>query len=78
MEIGGTSCDVMLMSRGEVAMKDDLMIAGYHVSIPSIDIHTIGAGGGTIAGVDRRWHALRRPAGGGRSSGTGVLRPRRD
>ena len=33
-------------------MKDDLMIAGYHVSIPSIDIHTIGAGGGTIAGVD--------------------------
>ena len=52
MEIGGTSCDVMLMSRGEVAMKDDLMIAGYHVSIPSIDIHTIGAGGGTIAGVD--------------------------
>ena len=33
-------------------MKDDLMIAGYHVSTPSIDIHTIGAGGGTIAGVD--------------------------
>ena len=52
MEIGGTSCDVLLMSKGEVAMKDDLMIAGYHVSTPAIDIHTIGAGGGTIAGVD--------------------------
>jgi len=52
MEIGGTSCDVLLMSGGEVALKDDLSIAGYHVSTPSIDIHTIGAGGGTIAGVD--------------------------
>jgi N-methylhydantoinase A len=52
MEIGGTSCDVLLMSNGSVATKDDLMIAGYHVSTPSIDIHTIGAGGGTIAGVD--------------------------
>ena len=52
MEIGGTSCDVMLMSHGDVAMKDDLMIAGYHVSMPAIDIHTVGAGGGTIARVD--------------------------
>ena len=52
MEIGGTSCDVLLMSKGEVATRDDIDIAGYHVSTPAIDIHTIGAGGGTIAGVD--------------------------
>lgn len=52
MEIGGTSCDVLLMSGGEVATRDDVMIAGYHVSTPAIDIHTVGAGGGTIAGVD--------------------------
>ena len=52
MEIGGTSCDVLLMSQGEVATRDDVMIAGYHVSTPAIDIHTVGAGGGTIAGVD--------------------------
>ena len=52
MEIGGTSCDVMLMSDGQVDTRDDLSIAGYHVSTPAIDIHTIGAGGGTIAGVD--------------------------
>ncbi|MDA3039928.1 MAG: hydantoinase B/oxoprolinase family protein [Actinomycetota bacterium] len=52
MEIGGTSCDVLLMSNGQVATKDELMIAGYHVSTPAVDIHTIGAGGGTIAGVD--------------------------
>jgi len=52
MEIGGTSCDVLLMSNGDVATRDDVDIAGYHVSTPAIDIHTIGAGGGTIAGVD--------------------------
>ena len=52
MEIGGTSCDVLLMADGIVATRDDLDIAGYHVSTPAIDIHTIGAGGGTLAGVD--------------------------
>ena len=52
MEIGGTSCDVLLMSGGAVTTRDDISVAGYHVSTPAIDIHTVGAGGGTIAGVD--------------------------
>ena len=52
MEIGGTSCDVLMMSGGKVGTRDDVMVAGYHVSTPAIDIHTVGAGGGTIAGVD--------------------------
>lgn len=52
MEIGGTSCDVVLMSEGRVETIDQLEVAGYHVSTPSIDIHTIGAGGGTFAWVD--------------------------
>ena len=52
MEIGGTSCDVLLMSGGAVAVRDDVMVAGYHVSTPAVDIHTVSAGGGTIAGVD--------------------------
>jgi N-methylhydantoinase A len=52
MEIGGTSCDVLLMSSGTVATRDEVLIGGYHVQVPAIDIHTIGAGGGTIAGVD--------------------------
>lgn len=52
MEIGGTSCDVMLMDGGAVATTDHLMVGGYHLSTPAIDIHTVGAGGGTIAGVD--------------------------
>ena len=52
MEIGGTSCDVLLMSGGALATRDDVMVAGYHVSTPAIDIHTVGAGGGAIASVD--------------------------
>jgi N-methylhydantoinase A len=69
MEIGGTSCDVLLMSRGEVAMKDDLMIAGYHLSTPAIDIHTIGAGGGTIAGIDSAGMLFVGPEGAGANPG---------
>ena len=52
MEIGGTSCDVVMMQGGDVALSDDLLIAGYHVATPAIDVHTVGAGGGTIAHVD--------------------------
>lgn len=52
MEIGGTSCDVILVSKGRVALTDSLDIGGYHLALPSVDVHTIGAGGGTIAGVD--------------------------
>src|SRR6185369_377941 len=47
----------------------DLMIAGYHVSIPAIDIHTIGAGGGTIAGVDAAGMLYVGPAGAGANPG---------
>ena len=52
MEIGGTSCDVMVMARGEVPVADELTIDGYHLTTPSVEIHTVGAGGGTIAWVD--------------------------
>lgn len=69
MEIGGTSCDVLLMSGGEVETRDDVMIAGYHVSTPAIDIHTVGAGGGTIAGVDRAGLLYVGPEGAGADPG---------
>ncbi|HZD25714.1 MAG TPA: hydantoinase/oxoprolinase family protein, partial [Alphaproteobacteria bacterium] len=52
MEIGGTSCDVTLMGGGSVAVSDELIIDGYHLATPSVEIHTVGAGGGTIARVD--------------------------
>jgi N-methylhydantoinase A len=52
MEIGGTSCDVTLMDSGEIAMVDSLSINDYHLTLPSVDIHSISGGGGTIAAVD--------------------------
>ena len=45
MEIGGTSCDVTLMEAGEVPVSEELEIDGYHLATPSVDIHTVGAGG---------------------------------
>ncbi len=51
MEIGGTSCDVLLMSEGKIAYTDTLGIGGYDVITRSVDVHSIGAGGGTIASV---------------------------
>ena len=52
MEIGGTSCDVMVMASGDVPVTDALVIDGYHLTTPSVEIHTVGAGGGTVAWVD--------------------------
>lgn len=49
MEIGGTSCDVTLMADRRVALIDAQIIEGHHLAIPTVDIHTVGAGGGTIA-----------------------------
>ncbi len=69
MEMGGTSCDVLLMSAGQVATRDDLSIGGYHVSTPAIDIHTVGAGGGTIAGVDPAGMLFVGPRGAGADPG---------
>ena len=74
MEIGGTSCDVLLMSGGKVAARDDVMVAGYHVSTPAIDIHTVGAGGGTIAGVDNAGMLYVGPEGAGADPGPACYR----
>ena len=52
MEIGGTSCDVSMLTAGRAQLVDGFHIGGYHVALPAIDIHTVGAGGGTIARVD--------------------------
>jgi N-methylhydantoinase A len=49
MEIGGTSCDVTLMVDRRVDLIDEQIIEGHHLAIPAVDIHTVGAGGGTIA-----------------------------
>ena len=50
--MGGTSTDVTAIVSGEPDTRIDFDIGGYAVSYPTIDIHTIGAGGGSIARVD--------------------------
>ncbi len=65
MEIGGTSCDIAMMADGRVGLTDALSIDGYDLALPSVDVHTIGAGGGTIAGVDVGGLLFAGPAGAG-------------
>ena len=65
MEIGGTSCDIAMMAGGRVGLTDALSIDGYDLTLPSVDVHTIGAGGGTIAGVDAGGLLYAGPAGAG-------------
>ena len=69
MEIGGTSCDVMLMREGRVAITDSLSVNDYDLVTPSVDIHTVGAGGGTIAGIDPAGLMFAGPEGAGARPG---------
>jgi len=50
-DMGGTSTDVALVDR-EVRLGGQSEIAGLPVSVPMLDIHTVGAGGGSIARFD--------------------------
>jgi N-methylhydantoinase A len=69
MEIGGTSCDVTLLSGGHADVASEFELGGYHVAMPSIDIHSVGAGGGTVAGVDRAGLLFVGPRGAGAHPG---------
>jgi N-methylhydantoinase A len=53
-DIGGTSADIGIVVEGRFAETDarSTSIAGYPLLLPMIDIHTIGAGGGSIAYID--------------------------
>jgi N-methylhydantoinase A len=51
-DMGGTSTDVALID-GQLPLTTESTIAGYPVKVPMIDIHTVGAGGGSIARLDR-------------------------
>ncbi len=51
LDMGGTSTDVALID-GDVGLSSEGEIAGFPVAVPMVDMHTIGAGGGSIAVVD--------------------------
>jgi N-methylhydantoinase A len=54
-DIGGTSADIGIVIDGRLAETDSrsASIAGFPLLLPMIDVHTIGAGGGSIAHIDR-------------------------
>ena len=51
-DMGGTSTDMSLIVEGEAAVSTDRRVAGHRVALHSLDIASIGAGGGSVAHVD--------------------------
>ncbi len=51
-DMGGTSSDVALLTNGKCQVVNESVVHGYPIKAPMLDIHTVGAGGGSIAYVD--------------------------
>jgi N-methylhydantoinase A len=51
-DMGGTSCDVCVVDDGAVQEESASMIAGRPLALPMVAVHTVGAGGGSIAWRD--------------------------
>lgn len=51
-DVGGTSSDVALLQNGTCGLTGEALVHGYPIKAPMLDIHTVGAGGGSIAYVD--------------------------
>ena len=51
-DMGGTSTDVALCDRHGMRLTNESIVAGVPIAIPMMDIHTVGAGGGSIARID--------------------------
>lgn len=53
LDMGGTSADVCLIRNGEAGVDFDQSVAEFPIRLPMVDVHTVGAGGGSIAWFDR-------------------------
>ena len=51
-DMGGTSTDVALLQGGQCGLASEATVHGYPIKAPMLDIHTVGAGGGSIAFID--------------------------
>jgi N-methylhydantoinase A len=51
-DMGGTSTDVALLAGGQCRLTGEAVVHGYPIKAPMLDIHTVGAGGGSIAFID--------------------------
>jgi N-methylhydantoinase A len=52
LDMGGTSCDVCVIDEGEVRRTDSREIDGRPIQLPMVDVHTVGAGGGSVGWRD--------------------------
>ncbi|HXJ80193.1 MAG TPA: hydantoinase/oxoprolinase family protein [Candidatus Methylomirabilis sp.] len=52
-DMGGTSTDVSLVEDARPKLAGEMEVHGYPLKTPGLDIHTVGAGGGSIAHIDR-------------------------
>ena len=52
LDMGGTSTDITLIEGGSPHITGEKFEAGWKIAVPTVDIHTLGAGGGSIARVD--------------------------
>jgi N-methylhydantoinase A len=52
VDIGGTSCDIALISDGQPLIRPEGQIDGFTVRVPMVDVTAIGSGGGSIAWLD--------------------------
>jgi N-methylhydantoinase A len=52
LDMGGTSTDVCLITDGSAERSAQREVAGYPVRLPSVDLQTVGAGGGSIVWLD--------------------------
>ena len=52
LDMGGTSTDITLIEDGAPHITGEKFEAGWKIAVPTVDIHTLGAGGGSIARVD--------------------------
>jgi N-methylhydantoinase A len=51
-DMGGTSTDACLIAGGEVGRSAERTVGGFPIRLPSVDLHTVGAGGGSIVWRD--------------------------
>jgi acetone carboxylase beta subunit len=51
-DVGGTSFDVGLVSKGFIGIDREPVLAGLLLSLPMMEVHSVGAGGGTISRID--------------------------
>jgi N-methylhydantoinase A len=52
LDMGGTSCDVCVTREGRVRESGGREVGGRALALPMVDVHTVGAGGGSIAWAD--------------------------